>query len=48
MVRSGGHNGSVRSDVIDRVTIQTPGNASDFGDLEEGKMGNSMTSGNAA
>ena len=47
-VRAGGHNGSVRSNVIDIVTIQTPGNATDFGDLEEGKMGNSMTSGAAA
>jgi len=35
----GGYTGSARSDVIDYVTAETTGNATDFGDLTVGRNG---------
>ena len=47
-VRGGGGTSGGRTNVIDRVTIQTAGNASDFGDLLAGNQGLRASSGAAS
>ena len=37
-----------KTNVIQQITIQTPGNATDFGDLTEAKTGGGSASGNAS
>jgi len=43
-VFGGGHDGAVRVNTLDYITIATPGNATDFGDLTEGRSDLAATS----